>query len=177
MTAVELVHGLSIVFGVGHANSVLLGHEITLSGSSDSTWLASWAAGASDFFRLVLLRVLHIESQLDLLIISAPLDHSEGRNPRLDGHLHADMALVFLDLHLAILGLNSLAMLTGGLRLALADLGIQLLHGARCGFVKSLLLSLLVKHRDVARCDRPEFDDVVSHLDSVDHPLGCHAAQ
>ena len=87
------------------------------------------------------------------------------------------MALVFLDLHLAILGLNSLAVLAGGLWLALANLGIQLLHGARCGFVESLFLSLLVKHRDVARCDRPEFDDVVSHLDSVDHPLGRHAAQ
>ena len=177
MTAVELVDGLRIVFGVGHAHSVLLGHEITLCGSPDSAWLASWAAGASDFFRLVLLRVLHIESQLDLLVISALLDHSEGRNPRLDGHLHADMAPVLLDLHLASLGLNSLAVLASGLRLALANLGIQLLHGARSGLVKCLLLCLLVKHRDVAWSDWPKFDDVMLHPDTVDHPLGCHTAE
>ena len=91
------------------AGLVGLGHEDPLRSFTDP---ALGVAGTDAFSRLVFLGVLNVECQFNLFKLATMLDHGERRDPGLDGDLHADMALMSLDLCVTILGLDSLAMLT-----------------------------------------------------------------
>ena len=106
------------------AGLVGLGHEDPLRSFADP---ALGVAGPNASSRLILLRVLNIERQLNFFKFTTVLDHGERGDPGLDGDLHADMALMDLDLCVTSLGLDSLIVLTCRLRLALVDLAVVLL--------------------------------------------------